>query len=612
MLLNSEPLSTPSRRILDLEDRSVDQPRSLRVVVIGAGISGILASIRFPQRIPGVQLAVYEKNADVGGTWLENRYPGCACDIPAHTYQATFEPNPDWSRFYASAEEIHRYWKRLASKYGATKYIHLKQEVVEARWDEGSAKWTIRILDLTSDVVYSDTCDVLISGTGALNNWKWPSVPGLQDFQGKLLHSASWDEKWDWQDKAVAVIGNGSSGIQIVPAMLPDAKRIDHYVRGRTWLSPTFARAKVDELGQGLDNFSFSPELIQAFKKDSRVYQKFRKALHALTEILVSVVKDIERELQSNHKVVIKGSADQLIALEIFTENMRRRLSQKPELLDLLLPAFPPACRRLTPGPGYLEALASPKTELITQAVSKVDKTGITTTDGRHRQVDAIVCATGFDTSFSPRFPIYGKDGVSLAEKWKSFPSTYIAVATAGFPNYFISLGPNAALGTGNLLLLIERQLDYFTTCVAKMQTDNIRTMVPLEQAVETFRQYCARYFERTVYTSQCKSWYKGGKEDGPISALWPGSSLHASKIYANPRWEDYEYEYIHDNPLGWLGDGWTQAEKDGSISVDYLDDDRVDFPPLALAVVDGLLQQDSIVTHHNDLNGYAAQKHQD
>ncbi|CAI7612505.1 unnamed protein product [Penicillium manginii] len=465
------------------------------------------------------------------------------------------------------------------------KYIKLKQQVNSATWDEISSKWKLEIQDLDSGSSYTDEGNIVIQGTGSLNNWKWPEIPGLDEFKGKLLHSASWDEGYDYSNQRVAVIGNGSSGIQIVPGILPKVTHIDHYMRSRTWVSPTFAREYIEKHGNGNDNcefgtllnrwmkikankwlkVTFSPEDIEEFKNNHEAYQKFRKG--------------VELELQSIHGATLNGHPMQLGAHEAFVENMKRRLANKPELIDDLIPAFPPACRRLTPGPGYLEALTDEKVDIIKSDIAKIDEKGIITADGQHRAVDAIVCATGFDTTCTPRFTIRGRDGVLLSERWKETPETYIAVATDGFPNYFISLGPNAALGEGNLLLLIEKEVDYFTMCVEKMQRDNIRAMAPRKEAVRQFRRYCDEYFKDTVFGGKCRSWYKGGTEEGRIVALWPGSSLHAMKVFAQPRWEDYEYEYVNDNPFGWIGDGWTENEKNDKIHVNYLDDDQVDFP---------------------------------
>ncbi|KAL4746686.1 hypothetical protein BDW72DRAFT_207116 [Aspergillus terricola var. indicus] len=510
-----------------VEERSIDACRPMRVVVIGSGISGIISSIRLRQRIGKLDLCVYEKNADIGGTWLENRYPGCACDIPAHTYQATFEPNKEWSTFYAAAPEIHKYWKHVSVKYGCEKYIKFKHRVVSATWDHGRSKWTLQVKNLDSDETIEDQCDVVVSASGALNEWKWPSIPGLHDFKGKLMHSANWDESYDYSGKRVAVIGNGSSGIQIVPGMLPKVTHLDHYIRGRTWLSPTFAREQVDKRSAELENCS--PE--------------------------------------------------QVGATAFFTENMMRRLRNKPELINDLLPTFAPACRRLTPGPGYLEALTDDRVDVISNPIVKVVEDGIVTEDGKHHPTDVVVCATGFDTTFTPRFSIVGKDGVSLAKRWETTPENYLSLAVDGFPNYFICLGPNAALGEGNLLLLIEKEIDYITYCLAKMQRDNIRAMSVRKEAVERFTKHCDQYFSRTVFGMECRSWYKGGSLNGRVTALWPGSSLHAMKALANPRWEDYTYDYVNDNPNGWLGDGWAEDERNKIIKVDYLDDDQVDFP---------------------------------
>ena len=232
---------------------------------------------------------------------------------------------------------------------------------------------------------------------------------------------------------------------------------------------------------------------------------------------------DVELELQSAHGTTITGHLMQLRGQDVFTQNMKRRLANNPGLIDDLLPSFPPACRRLTPGPGYLEALTDDKVNLITSDIVKVDETGIITADGRHRPVEMLVCATGFDTSYTPRFLIKGRGGATLSGRWQQTPETYLSLATDGFPNYFISLGPNAGLGEGNLLLLIEKGIDYVTECVRKMQRDNIRAMSVRREAVQRFTQYCDAYFARTVFSGKCRSWYKGGTKDGRVTALWPG-----------------------------------------------------------------------------------------
>lgn len=274
---------------------------------------------------------------------------------------------------------------------------------------------------------------------------------------------------------------------------------------------------------------SFSPEEIERFKKDHNAYQEFRKRKINRPHTRPPLTRaGIELELQSVHGATITGTPQQIEAREVFVQNMKRRLAGKPELVNDLIPSFPPACRRLTPGPGYLEALADDKVDVISSPITKVDAEGIITADGTHHPTDVLVCATGFDTTFTPRFPIIGQNGVPLSERWKQTPETYLSFTTDGFPNYFICLGPNAALGEGNLLLLVEKEIDYFTECVKKMQRDNIRSISAKQEAVKRFTRHCDQYFSRTVFSEKCRSWYKGGRENGRITALWPGRFLSA------------------------------------------------------------------------------------
>lgn len=185
-----------------ISERAIDQARPLKVIYIGAGISGIDAAIQFPKYVPGqnLELVIYEKNADVGGTWFENRYPGCACDIPAHSYQFSFESNTQWSSFYAGQKEIWNYWKAVAEKYGVRKYMRFKMKCVEARWNEERAKWTVKLLNLETGKEETDESDVFMIGTGVLNEWKWPALKGLRDvYKGKIMHSADWDESFNFK-----------------------------------------------------------------------------------------------------------------------------------------------------------------------------------------------------------------------------------------------------------------------------------------------------------------------------------------------------------------------------------------------------------------------------
>ncbi|KAK9349967.1 hypothetical protein V1523DRAFT_421257 [Lipomyces doorenjongii] len=550
--------------VVAVEARAVDARRSIKVIVIGAGVSGIIAGIRFHQRIPNLDLAIYDKNPDVGGVWYENRYPGVACDVPAHSYQLSFDPNPNWSQFYASGQEIHQYWKAIVQKYGVDKYVRLNSKIVEARFDEAEAKWQVKIQRVDTGEVFTDSANILYACVGALNEWKWPDIKGLHDFKGVLLHSANWDDNWDPTGKAVAVIGSGSSAVQIVPSLQPIVKQLDTYVRSKTWISPPFASGEVQKHLEET-NFTFSEEEVKRFNEDPQFFLEYRKA--------------IDQELQSLHHITFRGSNADAIAAYL-NEHMMKKLTKKPEILQKLLPDFLPGCRRITPGPHYLNALTQDNVSFISEEISSITAGGVVTNDGILRPVDAIICATGFDTTWTGRFPIFGRGGKKLADKWAEYPETYLSVATDEFPNMFISLGPNSEQGTGSLSIVIEKIGEYVCAAVEKIQRECIKTMTVKRASVESFVEFCDQYFPKTVFSLPCRSWYKRGTSEGRVSGMWPGSSLHFITTLANPRWEDYEYEYVNDNVMAWLGDGFTEAQKIPEADrAYYLDPENIDFP---------------------------------
>ncbi|TKA24790.1 hypothetical protein B0A54_17554 [Friedmanniomyces endolithicus] len=533
-----------------ISERAIDEPRPLKVIHVGAGASGICAAIQFPRHVPNLELVIYEKNPDVGGTWFENRYPGCACDIPAHSYQLSYESKVTWSKFYASVPEILEYWKRVVEKHNVRRLMRFGHECVEARWDEEACKWHVKFKILATGHITEDVADVFVTGIGVLNRWEWPDIKGLHQFEGKLLHSANWDPDYDPTGRRVAVIGAGSSGIQIVPALQPLVKSMDHYIKGRTWIAASFANELVRERNEGEDgNFDHDPKEIEAWKRDPRSYLAYRKAL--------------EVGMQGGFAITHRGSKEHEAAWAAFTKDMRRRLHKKSEVADRLVPV-PPLCKRLTPGPGYLEALVADNVNVILDRISHVDATAITTVDGTHRAVDAIITATGFNTSFRGGFPIYGRGGLRLQERNATRAETYLGVAVDRFPNFLHALGPNSGLGNGNLVLVIESVADYIGQVLEKLSKGNVKTIEPKRECVENFTNYCDAFFQRTVFSAECGSWYKSA--NGRVTALWPGSSIHAARALQKVRFEDYVMTTADVNDFGWIGDGWSVAERTGDV----------------------------------------------
>ncbi|ETW86437.1 hypothetical protein HETIRDRAFT_377052 [Heterobasidion irregulare TC 32-1] len=577
----------------------------MKVVCIGAGFSGITAGIRFSQRVPNIDLKIYDKAAGVGGTWYANKYPGLACDIPSHCYQLTFEENRQWSSFYAPGPEILAYLQNLVMKYKITRYIHLRHELMSARWDADAGKWHLRIRrhsslsDGKTEVVppspasssrdstlvdeeyedFEDITDVLFLGTGALSRWSWPDIEGLNNFKGRLLHSAQWDVSdgaWeegvkDWNKKDVGVIGLGSTALQIVPALQPKVNHLVNFVRGKTWIAPSACEDKLVHLlsRPSSGNHTFTEEERRLFE-DTEYYKSFRHSL--------------ESELNAAYSICLRDSPIHKAVTEIFRKDMVARLAKKPWIADYIVPSFEVGCKRLTPGPGYLEALCEENVHFETTHIKRVTHNGVELIDGRHHKLDVLVCATGFETSYRMPFDVIGREGRDLRVQWEPHASAYLAVAVDGFPNMFMSLGPNSFVNAGSLLGLMERQVDYAVAATLKLQRERLKSMEVKAEAVADYNEYLKDYFPKTVFSGQCRSWYKS--KDGSITGLWPGSCLHAICTLSHPRWEDFNYELFDKtrNRFFWLGDGQTHNEK--MMTGDrawYLNDDQVDIPPVPI-----------------------------
>lgn len=265
----------------------------------------------------------------------------------------------------------------------------------------------------------------------------------------------------------------------------------------------------------------------------------------------------------------------------IFSETTKKRLEHKPELLPTFLPPFAVGCRRITPGPGYFEAVVEDNVIFITSDIDHINEKGLSLSDGRQVDVDVLVCATGFNTNAIPPFPITGRNGLTLAEKFTPFAETYLSIAVDSFPNMFQMLGPNSGLGAGSLTILMEAQGDYIIKCVRKLQREDYATMEPKAERVRDFHDYADEYFKKTVYADECKSWYK---KNGRVQALWPGSPMHALETLRAPRWEDYNFESKDGegerNRMRWLGNGWSEALLGKGDPSWYLNEEWIDYPP--------------------------------
>ena len=283
----------------DVPDYPQCSPLPLKIIHVGAGASGLLFAHKARKNLTNYELICYEKNSVIGGTWYENRYPGCACDIPAHTYTFPFEPNPEWSGYYSYSDEIQDYMLRFARKYDVEKYVQLNTEVKAATWDEKEGNWKVDLMrkDGTS---FSDTCNVIINGAGVINKWKWPAIEGLHGFKGILAHSAAWDQTIDWADKAVAVIGTGSSSIQMVPKIAATAKHLTVFIRNKTYVGPQF--------GANVSNKEADPEAMDPQAAGKHQYtEKEKQRFRDDPEYHLKYRREVERSVVSGFRMFYRG-----------------------------------------------------------------------------------------------------------------------------------------------------------------------------------------------------------------------------------------------------------------------------------------------------------------
>ncbi|OAL53149.1 FAD/NAD(P)-binding domain-containing protein [Pyrenochaeta sp. DS3sAY3a] len=538
--------------------RPIRSARPMRIICIGAGASGLLFAYKLQRSFEDFTLTLYEKNPDIAGTWFENRYPGCACDIPAHTYTWSFHPKNDWSSVYAGSKEIHKYFKDFCDQFELEKYIKLNHKVSKAVWDESQGLWNIAVHNGHSNTLEKAQCDILINATGILNDWEWPAIPGLDSFSGPKLHSAAWDESIVLKGKHVGLIGNGSSGIQILPAILPSVRRLTTFIREPTWVAPV----------QGLEARTYSAKEKLDFATQPETLLQYRK--------------EIEHSLNSQFAIFLSNSTTQKETRAHMESQMKSKL-QNTTLGPLLIPNWSVGCRRLTPGVNYLESLSNEKVTVVYGDIDCISPKGCITSDGVEHAIDVLVCATGFNTSFQPRFPIIGLAGKSLKDHWATDPAAYLGLAAAGFPNYFFFLGPNCPVGNGPVLVAIEAQADYMLKMIDRWQTENMHSFSPKEVAVQDFVDFTANFMIDTVWNQECRSWYKKGSASGRVSALWPGSTLHYLEAMSVVRADDWDIRY-RGNRFTWLGIGFSQTEVNSTADLAYYIRNRDDSPYLGFA----------------------------
>ncbi|KAF2110790.1 hypothetical protein BDV96DRAFT_500768 [Lophiotrema nucula] len=561
----------PHVEVPDLAVPDVPQcsPQPIRIIHVGMGASGLLAAHKARKFLTNYTLTCYEKNDTIGGTWYENRYPGCACDIPAHTYTFPFERNPEWSGYYSYAPEIQDYMMRFYKKHDLEPFVVLGTKVVAATWDEMTGKWSVE-LERTDGTRFTDTANILINGSGVLTKWKWPDIAGLHDFKGVLAHSANWPQDLDWSGKRVAVIGTGSSSIQMVPKIAETAQHLTVFMRNCTYIAPQF--------GSSISNKDADPDAMDPQAAGKHQYTEKEKQRFRDDPVYhLKYCTEVEKAIVGGWDMFYRGSELNLAAKAHMQKSMAERLGDRDDLKKHFIPSWSPGCRRLTPGEGYLEALLRPNvTSVFGNEITHITPTGPVTADGQLHEVDILACATGFNVQYFPHFPIKGIGGEVMQDATE--PNIYASIATPGFPNYFVINGPRGNWGQGCALPSHEVQMEYILQVARHMQEDRIKSVQPKQNVTDQLNAYMDAWHKKhSIWQEDCKSWYKANTKDGRVY-IWPGSLLHHLKFLKRPRWEHYDIEYEdQDNIFQFLGDGRTigQVKYGKDAPVPYIRNDE-------------------------------------
>jgi cation diffusion facilitator CzcD-associated flavoprotein CzcO len=469
------------------ETDSGPRRRHARYGILGAGFGGLGMAIRLKQA--GIEdFVVWERDADVGGTWWANSYPGCQCDIPSHLYSFSFEPNPNWTRTYPLQPELRSYLRECTERYGLRDHVRVDCEVTSADWDEREGGWQVE----TSQGPF--TVDFLIAAPGFLSEPATPALPGLDEFEGETFHTARWNHDRDLSGRRVAVIGTGASAIQVVPRIQPIVEHLDVFQRTPPWVMPHRDRPITDI--------------------ERRVYRRFPVLQRMIRNIVYFI-----REL------LVPGFVYRPTLMKLPQRVARRHLEKHvsdPSLRAKLTPDYSFGCKRVLPSNDWYPAITQPNVDVITEGIRELRPNGIVSGDGELHEVDTIVFATGFHVT-DVRFAkiVRGRDGALMSDVWNGSPQAYRGTAVAGFPNLFIITGPNTGLGHNSLVYMIEAQLDYLMDAL-RVIDEREATRVEVRRAVqEAYNKDLQSRMGGTVWNSGgCSSWYIDA--NGKNTTIWP------------------------------------------------------------------------------------------
>lgn len=509
-----------------LED--VAPGRDVHVVVIGAGMSGLVAAHRLRQA--GVRVTVVEKNDDVGGTWLENSYPGCRVDVTNHFYSYSFAQRDDWPQHYSSQAVLLDYFRRCADDFGLRDVIRFRSEVVSAEWDEAAARWRVRVRRVDAEDIDDEVleADLVVSAVGQLNRPLVPELAGHERFGGAAFHSARWDHDVDLAGRRVAVIGTGASAMQLIPAIAGEVGELVVFQRTPAWLIPT-----PDYYADAPPELQWLFRHVPSYAQWYRFWLFWRNAEGMLPLVTVDDAWEPKDESVS--------PANELLR-QFLLAYLDEQFGDDPELLAKVTPHYPPASKRVIRDDGtWARTLRRPNVVLETDPIEEITATGIRTAGGAHHEVDVIVYGTGFRASeFLTPMRVVGRDGVELHERWQGDARAHLGMTVPGFPNLFLLYGPNTNI-------VINGSIIYFSELEARYIVESVRMLAEHGAAAMDVRTDVHDEYNRAVDAGNARmawgaasvnTWYKNAS--GRITQNWPFPLLEFWQRTRHPNPDDY------------------------------------------------------------------------
>lgn len=485
---------------------------STEVVIIGSGFAGVAVAHQLQQS--GINdYLILEKSDSLGGTWRDNNYPGCACDVPSHLYSFSFRPNPNWSRQFAPQEEILAYLISTARHFKIDKAIHYKRELKSAAFDSESGRWNVECAD-----GQRYNCRFLCTAIGALHVADVPKIEGIEKFKGEAFHSSAWNHDIDLSGKNVSVVGTGASSIQFVPEIADKTKSLTVFQRTAPWILPKPDR-KISVLEQTLF------EKLPVVQKAARASIYWRMEARALAFTRAPKVLGLMEPLARKN---IQGKIDSAATV------------------DQVTPNFTLGCKRVLMSNKWYQSLNKENVHLVSSAVASAGKNSITDAQGISHDTDVVIYGTGFKTVDAiADMDIRGADGITLGEYWKEGAAAYKGTQVAGFPNLFIATGPNTGLGHSSMIYMIESQATYIAACIQEADARNLQWLDVKVRAQNEWVTGLQKRLKGTVWASGCKSWYMDDK--GNNWTLWPDFTFTFRKLLSKVEIADLNAEPCAD-----------------------------------------------------------------